>query len=131
MISVKLPFWLRIVVLLATLCIVAGAGLVTLSFEELQGTYFLAVGEREKGRSMLLALADKLHAQQGPDEWSEALFAMARMARQARSLGDWGYILGSWRQASLGVEAGFWFTPFRFWAEPETGLGSFTCLRSP
>jgi hypothetical protein len=45
----------------------------------------------------------------------------------ARSLRDWGYLIGSWRQASIGVEAGFWFTPFRFWAEPEAGLGSFTC----
>jgi hypothetical protein len=48
----------------------------------------------------------------------------------ARSLRDWGYLAGSWRQASVGIEAGFWFTPFRFWAEPEAGLGSFTCVMS-
>jgi hypothetical protein len=46
----------------------------------------------------------------------------------ARSLRDWGYVVGSWRQASVGVQAGFWFTPFRFWAEPEAALGSFTCV---
>jgi hypothetical protein len=38
---------------------------------------------------MLLALVDKLHAQQGPDEWTAALFAMARLARLARELSDW------------------------------------------
>jgi hypothetical protein len=45
----------------------------------------------------------------------------------SRSLRDWGYLIGSWRQASVGIEAGFWFTPYRFWAEPRDGLGSFTC----
>jgi hypothetical protein len=48
----------------------------------------------------------------------------------ARSLRDWGYVVGSWRQASVGVQAGFWFTPFRFWAEPKAVLGSFTCVMS-
>jgi hypothetical protein len=51
-----------------------------------------------------------------------------------RSLRDWGYIVGSWRQASVGMDAGFWFTPYRFWGEPEReagdGLGSFTCVMS-
>jgi tetratricopeptide (TPR) repeat protein len=67
----------------------AGAGLVTLPFEELQGTFFVATGQRDKGRAMLLALVDKLHAQPGPDEWSQALFSMERLARQARDAGDW------------------------------------------
>jgi hypothetical protein len=44
-----------------------------------------------------------------------------------RSLRDWGYLLGSWRRASAGMRAGFWFTPYRFWGEPAAGLGSFTC----
>jgi hypothetical protein len=48
----------------------------------------------------------------------------------ARSLRDWGYVIGSWRQASVGIEAGFWFTPYRFWAEPRDGLGGFTCVTS-
>jgi DUF218 domain len=47
-----------------------------------------------------------------------------------RSLRDWGYVIGTWRQASLGIEAGFWFTPYRFWAEPREGLGSFSCVMS-
>jgi hypothetical protein len=48
-----------------------------------------------------------------------------------RSLRDWGYVLGSWRQASIGIAAGFWFTPYRFWAEPRDGLGSATCVDLP
>jgi hypothetical protein len=46
-----------------------------------------------------------------------------------RSLRDWGYILGSWHQASVGLDAGFWYTPYRFWGEPVDDLGSFTCVR--
>ncbi|MBI2390350.1 MAG: YdcF family protein [Deltaproteobacteria bacterium] len=46
-----------------------------------------------------------------------------------RSLRDWGYLLGSWRQASVGARFGFWLTPFRFWAEPEDELGGATCVR--
>jgi hypothetical protein len=48
----------------------------------------------------------------------------------ARSLRDWGYVVGSWRQASMGTDAGFWFTPYRFWAEPQPELGAFTCVTS-
>jgi hypothetical protein len=44
-----------------------------------------------------------------------------------RSLRDWGYVMGSWRQASIGISAGFWFTPYRFWAESRDDLGSITC----
>lgn len=48
-----------------------------------------------------------------------------------RSLRDWGYVIGSWRQASIGSRSGFWFTPYRFWAEPRDGLGSLTCVTYP
>jgi hypothetical protein len=48
-----------------------------------------------------------------------------------RSLRDWGYVLGSWRQASIGIDAGFWFTPYRFWAEPRDALGAVTCVDEP
>lgn len=48
-----------------------------------------------------------------------------------RSLRDWGYVMGSWRQASIGIDAGFWFTPYRFWAEPKDALGSITCVDVP
>lgn len=46
-----------------------------------------------------------------------------------RALRDFGYLLGSWRQASVGIDAGFWFTPYRFWASPRGELGSFTCVQ--
>ncbi|MDB5220294.1 MAG: hypothetical protein JWO86_8221 [Myxococcaceae bacterium] len=45
-----------------------------------------------------------------------------------RALRDWGYLIGAWRQSSIGNAAGFWFTPYRFWAEPRDGLGSMTCV---
>jgi tetratricopeptide (TPR) repeat protein len=67
----------------------AGASLVTLPFEELQGAFFVATGQRDKGEPMLIALVDKLHAQPGPDEWSQALFTMEGLARLARETGDW------------------------------------------
>jgi hypothetical protein len=44
-----------------------------------------------------------------------------------RALRDFGHLVGSWRQASVGMRAGFWYTPYRFWAAPRDGLGSFTC----
>lgn len=44
-----------------------------------------------------------------------------------RSLRDFGYLVGAWRRASIGNAAGFWFTPYRFWAEPRDGLGSLSC----
>jgi len=45
-----------------------------------------------------------------------------------RALRDWGYLLGSWRQASVGYDAGFWFTPYRFWGEAADGLGGVSCV---
>ena len=42
-----------------------------------------------------------------------------------RSLRDWGYVSGSWRQASVGMRSGFWFSPYRFWADPK--LRDLTC----
>lgn len=44
-----------------------------------------------------------------------------------RALRDWGYLIGSWRQASEGMDAGFWYTPYRFWADPH--LAGFACVR--
>ncbi|MBI2393686.1 MAG: YdcF family protein [Deltaproteobacteria bacterium] len=46
-----------------------------------------------------------------------------------RSLRDFGYVVGSFRQASVGVDHGFWLTPYRFFAEPKDGLGGVTCVR--
>lgn len=43
-----------------------------------------------------------------------------------RSLRDFGHLLGAWRRASVGTPGGFWFTPYRFWADPGPS-GRLTC----
>jgi hypothetical protein len=48
-----------------------------------------------------------------------------------RSLRDWGYLIGSWRRAAEGPNVGFWYTPYRFWAEPNEALRSLTCVDEP
>lgn len=48
-----------------------------------------------------------------------------------RARRDWGTALGSWRRASKGMPSGFWFTPYRFWAEARDGLGSVSCVGAP
>ena len=48
-----------------------------------------------------------------------------------RSLRDWGYLVGSWRRAAEGPNVGYWYTPYRFWAEPRSGLGTLTCTDAP
>ncbi|MEP7127030.1 MAG: ElyC/SanA/YdcF family protein [Byssovorax sp.] len=60
------------------------------------------------------------------EEWTS--FDLMGGSLDQRSLRDFGHLLGSWRRASVGMSAGFWYTPYRFWAEPEAGLGSFTCV---
>ena len=42
-----------------------------------------------------------------------------------RALRDFHHLIGSWRQASIGIDAGFWYTPYRFWADAR--LRDFTC----
>ena len=59
-------------------------------------------------------------------EWTAFELIGGSIDQRARR--DWGHLVGSWRQASRGMDAGFWFTPYRFWAEPEGGLGSFHCV---
>jgi hypothetical protein len=60
-------------------------------------------------------------------EWTAFELVGGSIDQRARR--DWGYLVGAWRQASRGgMDAGFWFTPYRFWAEPEAGLGSFHCV---
>lgn len=61
------------------------------------------------------------------EEWT--LFSLIGGSIDQRALRDWGYLLGTWRRASVGMRAGFWLSPYRFFAEPRTGLGSFTCTR--
>jgi hypothetical protein len=78
------------------------------------------------GRTAYLVTDDGLQAAY-LQEWTT--FDLIGGSIDQRSLRDWGYILGSWRQASTGMDAGFWFTPYRFWAEQRPGLGAFRCSK--
>jgi hypothetical protein len=78
------------------------------------------------GRTAYVVTSDGLQAQY-LQEWS--VFSLVGGSIDARALRDWGYLLGSWRQASEGIDAGFWFTPYRFWGEPTPGLGEAACVR--
>jgi hypothetical protein len=44
-----------------------------------------------------------------------------------RSLRDFGYLVGSFRRASVESDYGFWLTPYRFWADER--LANTTCDR--
>ena len=61
-------------------------------------------------------------------DWSG--FQLVGGGLDQRSLRDWGFVVGSWRQASVGADNGFWVTPYRFWAEDRAPgePGSFTCV---
>jgi hypothetical protein len=60
-------------------------------------------------------------------EWSA--FDLLGSSLDARSLRDFGFLPGSWRQASSGLDAGFWYTPYRFWAGPTDAIRNLTCVR--
>jgi len=77
------------------------------------------------GRAAYLLTDDGIQSEYFQD-WNG--FELLLGSIDQRSLRDWGYLIGSWRQASTGVTSGFWFTPYRFWAEPRSGLGSLTCV---
>lgn len=85
------------------------------------GSFVRAIG----GRTAYLVTDDGL--QSGYlEEWTS--FDLIGGSIDQRSRRDFGYILGSWRRASVGMKAGYWYTPHRFWAEPEEGLGGHTCV---
>src|SRR5690606_4808516 len=60
-------------------------------------------------------------------EWS--IFSLIGGSVDQRALRDWGYLPGSWRQASVGMDAGFWFTPYRFWGADDD-LAELNCVRN-
>lgn len=78
------------------------------------------------GRTAYIVTDDGLQADY-LEEWN--FFHFLGGSIDQRALRDWGYLLGSWRRASVGMRAGFWFSPYRFWAEPAKELGSFQCVR--
>jgi len=60
-------------------------------------------------------------------DWT--LFSWIGGAIDQRALRDWGYLPGSWRQASVGMRAGFWFTPYRFWGADDPAHRALACAR--
>ena len=85
------------------------------------GSLVVAIG----GRTAYLVTDDWLQSRYLEEyTWFELVFG----SLDQRSLRDFGYLLGSYRRASVGMKAGFWYTPYRFWAEPAEGLGGFTCV---
>jgi hypothetical protein len=89
------------------------------------GRWLVAMG----ARAAYLETDDGLQAQYFQDESG---FEVLGGSIDQRSLRDWGYVIGSWRQASVGTgtPTGFWFTPYRFWADPggPGGPGALTCI---
>jgi hypothetical protein len=80
------------------------------------------------GRAAYLVTIDGMQSDYFEDDsWFEGILGSI----DQRSLRDWGYVIGSWRRASVGEDTGYWFTPYRFWAEPRDGLGSATCVDLP
>lgn len=78
------------------------------------------------GRTAYVVTDDDLQAAYLQDR---TVFSAIGGSIDQRSLRDFGYLVGAWRQASVGIDAGFWFSPYRFWAEPPSGLGGFACVR--
>ncbi len=60
------------------------------------------------------------------EEWTA--FDLVGGSVDQRALRDFGHLLGSWRQASRGIQAGFWYTPYRFWADSQPSVRGLTCL---
>jgi hypothetical protein len=85
------------------------------------GALVLAIG----GRTAYVVTDDFLQSRY-LEEWTP--FDLIWGSIDQRALRDFGYLLGSHRRASVGMKSGFWYTPFRFWAEPAQGLGGFTCI---
>lgn len=79
------------------------------------------------GRAAYLVTDDHIQSEYFQD-WN--VFDLIGGSIDQRSIRDFGYIIGSWRQASVGNSAGFWFTPYRFWADPPNALGRFTCVNA-
>src|SRR5262249_18636076 len=65
------------------------AATLTPYLQVLQGEFYLRTGELERGRTILKGVEKQIRAEPGPDAWSQALFALERIARTAREAGDW------------------------------------------
>lgn len=67
----------------------APGGLLLPDFQLAQGEYLLRTGETEKGRAMLREAVTKLRNANGPDAWTESLFALEMLTHTAWNLNDW------------------------------------------
>jgi tetratricopeptide (TPR) repeat protein len=65
------------------------AALLAPYLQMLQGEFYLRTGQVEKGRSILKIVESQIRSEPGPDAWSQALFALERIARFSREAGDW------------------------------------------
>jgi len=74
-------------------------GLVAVPLQALQGEFFLRMGQRDKGRTMLQEVAKKARALPGPDAWTQTLFTLEAIARAAREVGDWEF--AGWAAAQM------------------------------
>ena len=81
---------------------------------------------RLAGRTAYIVTDDGLQADY-LQEWT--FFDLIGGSIDQRSLRDFRFLVGSFRQASQHVKAGFWYSPYRFWADPNPRLRNFTCLR--
>jgi tetratricopeptide (TPR) repeat protein len=68
---------------------VQAGGLVATPLQALQGAFLLRTGQKEKGRSTIEDVVRKVRALPGPDNWTQALFTLERLARAARDAGEW------------------------------------------
>jgi hypothetical protein len=85
------------------------------------GSLVVALG----GRTAYVVTDDGLQSDY-LEEWT--WFDVIGGSIDQRAIRDFGYLLGSHRRASVGMKAGFWYTPYRFWGDPPDGMGGLSCV---
>ena len=61
------------------------------SIDALRGSILVRKGDGEKGRTLLERVQAAYRGLRGPDGWTQALFRLELIARQAREAGDWKF----------------------------------------
>ena len=57
--------------------------------DALRGEILLREGKTEEARTLLKSVVQRMRASPGPDAWTQTLFRLETMARNAREVGDW------------------------------------------
>ena len=57
--------------------------------DALRGEILLREGKTEEARTLLKSVVQRMRAAPGPDAWTQTLFRLETMARNAREAGDW------------------------------------------